>query len=197
MNRVSNTRSSLFLMEIIISVLFLSLSGAICVQMFVKAHLIAQESVQTNLAVTWIQNLAESLYSCGGDMDELQEIFAQYSVRIDDDEAGAGALAMFLDADGQLIRHPAEDMSGVGADYELLVEISESTQAQYYGDMVQSRNNLDTLEQYGGIVRIATIALLDVEGEDIVVSDLTAAGMDEERVIRSVTVDCPVREKGE
>ncbi len=54
-----SSKSSLFLMEILICILFFSIASAICVQLFAKAHLLDQKTGQQNLTIMWTQNLAE------------------------------------------------------------------------------------------------------------------------------------------
>lgn len=58
-----NSRSSLFLMELVIVILFFSLASAVCVRLFVKAHQMDQNTVNLNHAMMWIQNYAEEFRS--------------------------------------------------------------------------------------------------------------------------------------
>lgn len=51
--------SSLFLMELILGILFFTIASAICVQIFVKSHVMSQESQALNQAVTLCTNAAE------------------------------------------------------------------------------------------------------------------------------------------
>ena len=44
-------RSSLFLLELIIAILFFSLTSAVCVQIFVRAHLISRQTQELNMAL--------------------------------------------------------------------------------------------------------------------------------------------------
>lgn len=69
------SKSGLFLMELILSILFFSLSSAICVQLFVKSHLISQKSVSLNHAIELCQNVAEAFYGCNGNVDEMMLLF--------------------------------------------------------------------------------------------------------------------------
>ncbi len=55
----SNSKASLFLMELIMSILFFSLSAAVCVQLFVKSHALSQQSLKLNYAVIASESLAE------------------------------------------------------------------------------------------------------------------------------------------
>ncbi|MDE5910576.1 MAG: hypothetical protein K2H52_17875 [Lachnospiraceae bacterium] len=70
-----SSKSGLFLMEMILSVLFFSLSSAVCVQLFVKSHLISQQSVDLNCAVEHCQNVAEAFYGCNGNLDDMMLLF--------------------------------------------------------------------------------------------------------------------------
>lgn len=53
--------SSLFLMELILAILFFSIASAVCVQIFVKSHLLSQDAEALNRAVTICSNTAEEL----------------------------------------------------------------------------------------------------------------------------------------
>lgn len=75
MKTSSSSRSGLFLMELIISILFFSLSGAVCVKLFVNSHIISQNSVELNHALEWSQNVAEVFYGCNGDFNEMTDLF--------------------------------------------------------------------------------------------------------------------------
>ena len=54
MKNNSRSRSSLFLMELILVILFFAVAGSICVQIFVKAHLLSQSSSDLNLSLIHI-----------------------------------------------------------------------------------------------------------------------------------------------
>ena len=56
---MKSSKSSLFLMEILICILFFSIASAFCVQLFAKAHLLDQKTGRQNLTVMWTQNLSE------------------------------------------------------------------------------------------------------------------------------------------
>ncbi|WP_029072910.1 hypothetical protein [Kandleria vitulina] len=57
--RIHN-KSSLFLMEIIFSLLFFSIAGSICVQLFIKSHIISQETKYLSHANMIANNIAET-----------------------------------------------------------------------------------------------------------------------------------------
>lgn len=77
MNQRTQSKSSLFLMELILAILFFSLAGAVCVQLFAKAHLSGEETVTQTHAVLWSQNLSEAFLACDGDMEQIKTWFPQ------------------------------------------------------------------------------------------------------------------------
>ena len=73
---MKHSRSSLFLMEMIIAILFFSLASAVCIQLFAKSHLLSTQTVNQNHAVIQAQNLAESYLSLEGDISAMQNLFS-------------------------------------------------------------------------------------------------------------------------
>lgn len=63
MQRKPAKRSSLFLMELIIAILFFCLASAICVRFFVKSHLIEQETTDLSHAANYSSSVAEIIRS--------------------------------------------------------------------------------------------------------------------------------------
>ncbi len=61
--------SSLFLMELILAILFFSITSAVCVQFFVKSHLLVQKSKVLAQAVNECSNIAE-LYDTSDSIEE-------------------------------------------------------------------------------------------------------------------------------
>lgn len=59
MNKQPTRRSSLFLMELIIAILFFSLAATVCVRFFVKSYTLEQESQKLNHAVNAATSVAE------------------------------------------------------------------------------------------------------------------------------------------
>ena len=70
---MKSSKSSLFLIELIISILFFSLASAACIQLFVKAHLLDKKTQETNQIVMWSQNLAELWYASDGEIYPVYE----------------------------------------------------------------------------------------------------------------------------
>ena len=76
---MKHSRSSLFLMELIIAILFFSLASAVCIRLFVKSHIISESTVNQNNAITYAQNMAEVWLSVEGDSAQLSEFFPEAS----------------------------------------------------------------------------------------------------------------------
>ena len=61
MKRTSNSRSSLFLIELIIAILFFSLVSAVCLKAFTRSHILNQDARDLNAALTRVESTAELL----------------------------------------------------------------------------------------------------------------------------------------
>lgn len=61
MRERQNTRSSLFLIELILAILFFSLASAVCIQVFVKAHFMSQSARELTLGSNYASSAAEVL----------------------------------------------------------------------------------------------------------------------------------------
>lgn len=69
---MNHSKSGLFLMELIISILFFSLASAVCIRLFAHSHIISRETVNQNNAITHAQNMAECWYASEGNMETMQ-----------------------------------------------------------------------------------------------------------------------------
>ena len=74
MAQYKNSKSGLFLIEIIFAILFFSVASAICVQLFAKAYLISEDSRNRTMAATFGQSAAECFKAGGGSLDEIREL---------------------------------------------------------------------------------------------------------------------------
>lgn len=67
-------KTGLFLMELIIAILFFSLAAAICIQLFVKSHMISGRSIALNHSILLAQNTAEIFYATNGDPEKMASL---------------------------------------------------------------------------------------------------------------------------
>lgn len=77
MNTVGRSRTSLFLMEMIVTILFFSLAGAVCVKCFVNAHMIGRETQELNHAVAIATGYAEVMRGTDGDIDSIIAVYPE------------------------------------------------------------------------------------------------------------------------
>lgn len=61
-----SSKSSLFLMELIMSILFFSLAAVICLILFIKSHTLSKSSVELNHSVVLCESIAEQFYGNNG-----------------------------------------------------------------------------------------------------------------------------------
>lgn len=71
------THSSLFLLELILAILFFSIASAVCIQLFVKSHLLNLQAQNLNYAVHICSNVSE-IISASSDLDTLLEDLKVY-----------------------------------------------------------------------------------------------------------------------
>lgn len=74
MNKLRSHGSGLFLIEMIIGIGFFSLACAVCVQLFVKGHLMSVESNELSRSVIYAQNAAEAFKATDGDINDTAEL---------------------------------------------------------------------------------------------------------------------------
>lgn len=68
-----HSKSSLFLMELIIAILFFALASGICIQLFVYAHNKTRDSRDLSLAMTQCESAAELYRASQGNLSALAE----------------------------------------------------------------------------------------------------------------------------
>lgn len=71
----NSSKSGIFLMELILSILFFSIAAAVCVKLFVTSHQLSDQSVNLNHAVAMAESIAEAFYGCNGNAGELETLF--------------------------------------------------------------------------------------------------------------------------
>lgn len=71
----AKSRTSLVLMELIITILFFSLASAVCVQLFVRAYLTTNETRELNNAINITQSISEVMNGTDGSLKSVKEYF--------------------------------------------------------------------------------------------------------------------------
>lgn len=70
--------SNLFLMELILAIFFFSAASAICLQFFVKSHLLSREANALNQAVNICSSMAEFIQVSESSMEAMELLHAEY-----------------------------------------------------------------------------------------------------------------------
>ena len=74
MKRTSNSRSSLFLIELIIAILFFSLVSTVCLRAFARSHILTENARDLNAALMHVESTAELLRA--GESVEAQAFYS-------------------------------------------------------------------------------------------------------------------------
>lgn len=118
--------SSLFLTELILAILFFSIANAVCVQFFVKSHILSKKSHALNQAVNECSVIAEISRS-SSDLDDtltqLQDLFP------DSDSMSDEALNGYSLSEADVILYYDQDFTSCPEDehaYELRVHFTEA-----------------------------------------------------------------------
>ena len=82
---MKSSRSGLLLIEILMTILFFSIAGAVCLQIYAKAHMIDKATTNSNSADEWVQNISESYYGCEADMSRIAAIYKDNNILPDSD----------------------------------------------------------------------------------------------------------------
>lgn len=90
MTKRNSSKNSLFLMELIIVILFFSISAAICMQVFAASKLTSLHSRNLSSAVIAAENAAECYKASGGDCGELALMLAGNTAMASSDSITVG-----------------------------------------------------------------------------------------------------------
>ncbi|MBQ1290302.1 MAG: hypothetical protein IIY28_03035 [Lachnospiraceae bacterium] len=140
-------KSSLLLIEIIITVFFFALSGIGCIRLYLKAHDLAQQARQSTGAVVAAQNLAEAYICAGGNPEQAAQLLG---------EIGAGAatrkdgnnesLSIYYDSDWMLLESASE-----AAFHAVLTETVNASEADG-GQPVLHTARIEVLDSAGKMI---------------------------------------------
>ena len=111
MERTPAKRSSLFLLELMIAILFFCLASAVCVQIFVKAHTTSRGTQELNTALEKVSGFSE-VFLAGDSFSALLPEDASVSENAD----GSAEYLVFYDENWQLC-------SSSDATYEIQIRI--------------------------------------------------------------------------
>ena len=106
----TGSKTRLFLIELVIIILFFAFAGAICANIFVKAHTLSSKSTDISMAVMQAQSAAECVKDTDGDAKKLCDLL--------DGQDTAEGLTVYYDKDWK----PSDES---GAKYELSIALTQ------------------------------------------------------------------------
>ena len=106
MNKYLKSKTSLFLMELIITILLFAACGAVCVKVFVMSHVMTRDTVELNEAVSIAQGFAEVMRGTEGDIASVLEHYPEAV------SGGEGFFEVFYDEDFEVCTY--QDAAYVG-----------------------------------------------------------------------------------
>lgn len=101
MERTTAKRSSLFLLELMIAILFFCLASAVCVQIFVKAHTISRETQELNTALEKVSGYTELFLADA--LTENQEIYYDTDWKQCSADEASYRIEILVELDGKLL----------------------------------------------------------------------------------------------
>jgi len=164
----NNSRTSLFLMELIIAVFFFSLASAVSIRLFVSAHTLTEKSTALSNATIWSQNLSEAFYSCKGDLQKIANLYPTAYTTPD-------TVILFFDNKWNIVKNTHSDAS-----YEVLLITEKASASSVYSDIK------DYGTSYSGNVMKGNVAVIDIRNTKDVIS---AIPDDKDIIITNYTID--------
>ena len=183
MDQRSNSRLSLFLMELIVALMFFSLSAAVCVRLFASAHLMSESTENLSGATIWTQNLAEAFEGKKGRLLDMAELYPGATISYDtaDSTQSDGSLVLFFDDRWERINVLAD------ASYVASIAITTEDASEVYADV----NDYGTT--ITGKAAVGKITVLDIRGLENFSPEMT---VDQDHIIMSVSVDTYLGKEG-
>lgn len=117
----TKSRTSLVLMELIITILFFSICSAVCIQLFVKAHITSTQAFELNNAVAKAQGFAEVMRGTDG---SYESIISMYPEAVKD---GNNGFEVYYDKDFNVVNY---DGVADDADYVSIVSLDQVSKIQ-------------------------------------------------------------------
>ncbi|WP_071176549.1 hypothetical protein [Butyrivibrio hungatei] len=154
LNKQTNSKTSLFLMELIIAIFFFSLASAVCVRLFFSAHILAEKTVNLNNAVTWSQNMSEAFYGQNGDIKKIAELYPTAFV-------SHNTLMLFFDKNWEIV---SDDVTK--ASYEVLLTTQKNSARLVYADVSEYKGKIS------GNAMTGHIAVIDIRNTEEVFSEI-------------------------
>lgn len=158
-------RSSLFLIEVIIAVFFFTITAVICIRIFVKSHIISNNSTIVTNGYIEAENMASVFFNSGANVDLITTYYSEYALILSQEGNYTGTILICYDNDFNPIAHPADNIDNTieSSAYELVLVQSLNNAADEFADCSSYEKN--------GYACSATIYFFDVKLSDAIITD--------------------------
>lgn len=140
-NRIARSKSTLFLIELILAIGIFAVASAICIQLFVRAHLLSRRSEALTHSIYAATSAAEVFKATNGQSDRMAELLSAT------DEGGR--LVVYYDsswavvpapvADGFVMQIDLADQSGLA---EAHIQVTDAAGGEVYALTAQKYTRL-------------------------------------------------------
>ena len=164
-------------MELIVAIMFFSLSAAVCVRLFASAHTLSEKTGNLENAIMWTQNLSEAFTAKNGDLEEIAKLYSYgyLSYTSDDSKEKECSLILIFDKDWEPVEQGLSDAS-----YEVILTSAIKDAKDVYSDVPDY--NIELV----GKAASGSIAVLDIRGGSEVISEPSA---DNENIFYRGSID--------
>ncbi len=169
MSKRTSSRSGLFLLELIISILFFSIASAICIQLFVKAHLMDKNNQALTQSVKLSQNFAEIYTATDGDLEAIKKLYPE------------AAISVYSDYNLNRFR----------INYNSNWKYSTPENTTYCLDICFSETSTTA-----GVMRTAHITIFESAGELLDISDTSQLHISEDAIIHQLDISVYTSNRG-
>lgn len=172
-------------MELILAIMFFSLSAAVCVRLFVGAHVMSGDTTDLNNATIWSQNIAEVFTAEHGSLEKIALHFPDAYVTYDPQSPGErdGLMVLFFDDGWEMLE---DDHSG--CHYEVMLKVAVMDAEQVYADV--NTYGVDLI----GKAAAGEITIIDVSGAEDVVLEVP---QDQDLIILTNRIDSYLGKEGQ
>ena len=163
-------------MELIVAIMFFSLSAAVCVRLFASAHILSDDTKSLSYASIWTQNLAEAFEGKKGHLAGVAELYpdALISYNTSDPKTSDGSIVLFFDDNWERVNNL------VDASYLASLTITTKEASEVYWDVTDYDVALI------GKAAEGDIAIIDIRNIENLSPDIH---VDPKNIIMNVKVD--------
>jgi hypothetical protein len=178
----TRNQSSLFLIEVIIAVFFFAITAVVCIRIFVKAHIVSENSQVLTQTYIEADNIAQVFINSGANIDLIISRYSEYAVTLSQEGDYTGTILILYDSDFKPIPHPTDniDQTIESTAYELIL-------TQSLEDALDLYEGLNSYAEAGYACK-ASIYIYDIQLSDTLITDAYFENLKEHAENRVLTL---------